>query len=85
MLAFSTAVQRLPPTGADAAGAPLTVAVTMLVDEHITPLYDAAVEATEAAIVNALLAAGTMTGRAGHTAHGLEPERLLEALGRPGP
>jgi D-aminopeptidase len=85
MLAFSTASQRLPPMGGDEAEQPLTVPVTMLVDEHITPLYDAAVEATEAAIVNALLAAGTMTGRAGHTAHGLEAERLLEALRRPGP
>jgi len=85
MLAFSTASQGLPPMGGAEAEPPLTVPVTMLVDEHITPLYDAAVEATEAAIVNALLAAGTMTGRAGHTAHGLEPERLLEALRRPGP
>jgi D-aminopeptidase len=85
MLAFSTAPQDLPPSAAGAAGQPLTVPVTMLADAHITPLYDAAVEATEAAIVNALLAAETMTGRAGHTAHGLEPERLLEALRRPGP
>ena len=37
----------------------------MVVDAHIDPLFYAAVEATEAAIVNALLAAETMTGRDG--------------------
>ena len=41
------------------------------------------VEATEEAILNALLAAETMTGRDGITAHRLDPERLLRALGGP--
>ena len=39
--------------------------ITMLVDSHISPLYHATIEATEAAIVNALLAAETTTGRKG--------------------
>ena len=39
-------------------------------------------EATEAAIVNALLAAETMTGRDGITAHALGVERLVAALRR---
>jgi D-aminopeptidase len=43
-------------------------------------LSAAAVEATEAAIVNALLAAETMTGFEGHAAHALDAELLLEAL-----
>ena len=47
-----------------------------------TPLFHAAIEATEAAIVNALLAAETMTGRDGITAHALGAERLLGALRR---
>ena len=64
------------------AGEPVTVPIRMFVDSHIAPLYHATVEATEAAIVNALLAAETTTGRNGATAHGLEPERLLEAMGR---
>ena len=34
-------------------------------DSHISPLYHATIEATEAAIVNALLAAETTTGGAG--------------------
>ncbi len=48
----------------------------------MTALFDAAAEATEEAILNALLAAETMTGRDGITAYGLEPEMLLLALER---
>jgi D-aminopeptidase len=59
---------------------PVTVALTMLADDHITPLFDATVEATEAAIVNALLGAETMTGADGVTAHALPAERLVELL-----
>jgi D-aminopeptidase len=46
------------------------------------PLFYAAIEATEAAIVNALLAAETMIGRDGITAHALTAERLLDASAR---
>ena len=46
----------------------------------MTPLFHAAAEATEAAILNALLAAGTVTGRDNITAHGLASEMLLAAL-----
>ena len=58
----------------------MTVPVTMLADVHITPLFEAAVDATEEAIVNALLAAETMTGRDGITAHALDHERLLDVM-----
>jgi D-aminopeptidase len=58
------------------------VPVRMLSDSEISPLYDAVIEATEEAILNALLAAETMTGRDGNTVHALEPDLLLEALGR---
>jgi D-aminopeptidase len=54
--------------------------LTMLPNEELNPLFEAAVDATEEAILNALLAAETMTGRDGNTAHALEPELLLEAL-----
>jgi len=57
-----------------------TVALRMLVDEHINPLFEAVVEATEEAIVNALLGAETMTGRDGITAHALDPDRLVEVM-----
>ena len=56
------------------------VDVRMVVDEHINPLLEAAAEATEAAIVNALLAAETMTGRDGITAHALDHDRLSEVM-----
>jgi D-aminopeptidase len=46
------------------------------------PLFYAAIEATEAAIVNAQLAAETMIGRDGITAHALAAERLLDAIAR---
>jgi D-aminopeptidase len=60
------------------------VDVRMLADRGINPLFQAAVEATEAAIVNALLAARTMTGRDGITAHALDHERLLDVMARYG-
>src|ERR687898_700837 len=64
---------------------PATVPLRMLPNERMTPLFYAAAEVTEAAILNALLAAGTVTGRDGITAHGLAPELLLGALDEPRP
>ena len=48
------------------------------------PLFQAAVEAVEEAIVNALLVAGTMTGADGITAHGLDGGRVVEIMARYG-
>ncbi len=55
-------------------------ALGMLADAALDPLFDAVIEATEEAIVNALLAAETMIGRDLITAHQLQPARLAEAL-----
>lgn len=52
----------------------------MLADAHITGLFEAVVEATEEAIVNALVAAGTTDGRDGIVAHGLDGGRLAAAV-----
>jgi D-aminopeptidase len=60
----------------------LTRSVEMLHNAYITALFDAVVEATEEAILNALLAAETMTGKDGVTAYALDPDRLLEVLKR---
>jgi D-aminopeptidase len=78
-LAFAAGNRGLPASdfGADA---PLTVPLRMLSDTHITPLFDAAADATEEAILNALVAAETMTGRDGITAYALEADALTEAL-----
>ncbi|HEY6933896.1 MAG TPA: P1 family peptidase [Marmoricola sp.] len=80
-LAFATGNRGLP---ADHHPGPtlLTTPVTMLANRCLTPLFDAVVEATEEAIVNALLAAGTMTGFRGHVAHGLDGAMLVEAVRR---
>ena len=52
----------------------------MLPNERMTPLFDAVVEATEGAIVHALLAAETMEGRDRIVAHALDPDRLVAIL-----
>ena len=59
---------------------PVSVPVRMLSDVYITALFDAVVECTEEAIVNAILSAETMTGRDGVTAYALPGERLVAAL-----
>jgi len=56
------------------------VPLAMLPNERLNPLFYAAIEATEDAIVNALLAAETMTGRGGATAHALPRDALLDVL-----
>jgi D-aminopeptidase len=56
-----------------------SVSVEMLANERIDPLFIATIEATEEAIVNALLSAETMTGRSG-TVHALPVDLLKEAV-----
>jgi D-aminopeptidase len=53
-------------------------------DKALSPLFQATVEATEAAVVNALLAGRTMVGRDGITAHELDHGRLLSIMGKYG-
>ena len=50
----------------------------------IDTLFQAAIEATEEAVVNALFRAETMTGRDGHTAYALPLDEALEHLRRAG-
>ncbi len=52
----------------------------MLPNDEITPLFEAVVDATEEAIVNALVAAETMTGINGNKAYALPHERLRATL-----
>ena len=71
--AFSTANPR-----ADAEPGPNSVLTVS--NERITPLFAATVEATEEAIVNAMVAAKTMTGINGHTVMALPHEQLQQVL-----
>ncbi len=57
-----------------------TVALKMLPNERIDGLFYAAIEATEEAIVNAMLAAETMTGRNGATVYALDPDALAKVM-----
>ncbi len=82
-VAFATGNRGLP--GAALEPDPRRVIdVRMVEDTRMTPLFQAAVEATEEAIVNALMAAGTMTGADGITAHGLDGGRVVEIMARHG-
>ncbi len=72
-VAFSTA-----NPGADKSPGPNTVQTVST--DRISPLFTATVEATEEAIVNAMVAAETMTGRDGHTVNALPHDKLREVL-----
>jgi D-aminopeptidase len=76
-LAFSTA-------NPGAASSPEVAQVSMLSNTRISALFTATVEATEEAIVNALVAAETMTGVDGRTAEALPHDRLRQILARYG-
>jgi D-aminopeptidase len=56
--------------------------VTTLPLDSMDPLFHAAADGTEEAIVNALCAATTMAGRAGHVAHALPLDSLVEVMSR---
>jgi D-aminopeptidase len=72
-LAFSTQPTLPPEQG--------TVAtVSMLNNERMNPLFDATVQATQEAILNAMLAADTMTGADGVRVFALPHDRLVEVL-----
>jgi len=72
-IAFSTANK-----GAGAPGGLPTA--RMLPNERITPFFEATALATEEAIINALVAAQTMTGFDGHRVIELPHDRLQETL-----
>jgi D-aminopeptidase len=80
-IAFATG-NRLPTgTGMDDDPAGRgTYTVRAVGDIVIDRLFDAAIESTEEAIVNVLVAAATMTGRDGITAHALPHDRLRKVL-----
>ena len=72
-LAFATA----NPSAAKSDG---IARLAMLPNERMNPLFEATVQATEEAIINALVAAETMTGRDGHKVLALPHDRVREVL-----
>jgi len=52
----------------------------MLPNDRMDALFEATVQATEEAVVNAMVAARTMTGPEGHTVEALPHDRLREVL-----
>jgi D-aminopeptidase len=72
-IAFSTA----NPEGSKTAE---VATLAMLPNERISPLFDATTQATEEAIVNALVAAETMIGVDGHRVYALPHDRLKDVL-----
>ena len=66
----------------NAAAATQAVSVGMLPNDKLNPVFEAAVQATEEAIVNAMVGAETMTGVGGHTVTALPHDRLREVLQR---
>ena len=72
-IAFSTANPR-------AAAARDSARVAMVSNERINPLFYATVQATEESIINAMLAAETMTGVNERRVHALPVDRLIAAM-----
>ena len=82
-LCFATGNRNLP--GVTFAADPRQTIDFRAVNDHvINGLFDGVIEATEEAILNALIAAGTMTGRDGITAHAIPHDRLIEVMDRYG-
>ena len=82
-IAFATGNRGHPP-GETAPALHGVIDLRALVDTALDPLFEAVVEATEEAIINALVAAETMTGRDGITAHRLPHDRLVEVMRKHG-
>jgi L-aminopeptidase/D-esterase-like protein len=72
-IAFSTA----NPVAAAATGVPQ---LAMLPNDRMNPLFDAVVQATEEAILNAMYAAETMVGSDDHKVEALPVDRVREIL-----
>jgi len=77
-LAFATGNRTLGAE--DEENAPVARPLQMLNDDHVSELFWAAIEATEEAILNSMIAAETMVGRDGITFHALPHDRLVEVM-----
>ncbi len=76
VIAFSTAEANRIPHRSDSA----VVIVEQLMNQNMTPLFSAVIEATEEAILNSLFAAETMVGQKGRKIEALPVDEVLEIL-----
>jgi L-aminopeptidase/D-esterase-like protein len=79
-LAFSTANRESAKAAGYAGGVPPIATIKMLENDRIDPFFRATIDATEEAVVNAMLAAETMTGADGIRVYGLPGDRVMAAL-----
>lgn len=79
-LAFSTGNQDLPPANYGRKDLPFSTPLTMVNNDYISPLFSAAAEAVEEAIINAILAGEDMLTDEGVWVPGLSAQTLLEVL-----
>jgi D-aminopeptidase len=82
-ICFATGNRGLPTAEVETA-VPIVRDLRAVIDPALDPLFEATVEATEEAIANALIAAETMVGRDGITAHALPHDRLIDVMSRYG-
>lgn len=78
VIAFSTA----DPVRVPYAPAGPVQSVPVLHNEYVTPLFMAAIEATEEAIINSLFAATAMKGKEGHVIEAIPMEKVMGILKR---
>jgi len=75
-IAFSTAAEvRIPRQSKER-----TLQIEVLMNEHTSPLFLAAAEAAEEAILNAMFKATTTVGRDGHTLEALPLDKIREIM-----
>jgi D-aminopeptidase len=82
-IAFSTAPELRMETSTDASSRNLPRNFKVLPNDAMSPLFLAAIEATEEAIYNSLFRATTITGR-GHTVEALPLDRIVAILRKHG-
>ena len=83
-LAFATGNHDLPPADYGRKDLPLSTPLRMVNNDHISPLFSAAAEAVEEAIINAILAGEDMSTEEGVKGPGRAGESLWHALHRCG-
>ena len=76
VIAFSTyAENRVPYNSSES-----TISKEDLINNKLTPLFLATIEATEEAILNSLVAASDMTGYKGHTVQRIPMEKVMKMI-----